>query len=36
LEESPDGVETSYGRVHSNKVPDEVLKIISDWVKNEI
>ena len=36
LKESPDGIETRYGRIHSNRVPDEVLKIISDWIKKEI
>ena len=36
LKESPDGIETRYGRILSNRVPDEVLKIISDWIKNEI
>lgn len=36
LKESPDGIETRYGRIHSNRVPDEVLKIISDWIENKI
>ena len=36
LKESSDGIETEYGRIHSNRVPDEVLTIISDWIKNII
>jgi dipeptidyl aminopeptidase/acylaminoacyl peptidase len=36
LKESSDGIETKYGRMHSNNVPDEVLTIISNWIKNEI
>ncbi len=36
LKECPDGLETSYGRIHSNRIPDEVLVIILDWIKNEI
>lgn len=36
LKESSDGLETTYGRIYSNRIPDEVLQIISDWIKNEI
>jgi uncharacterized protein len=36
LKESPDGKETSYGRLNSNRVPDEVLTMISDWLKDNI
>lgn len=36
LKESPDGIETEYGKINSNRVPEEVLKIISDWIKTEI
>ncbi|MDZ7762888.1 MAG: alpha/beta hydrolase [Melioribacteraceae bacterium] len=36
LKESFDGIETGYGRIQSNRIPDEVLKIILDWIINEI
>lgn len=36
LKESSDGIETEYGRINSNRVSDEVLRIISGWIKNVI
>jgi dipeptidyl aminopeptidase/acylaminoacyl peptidase len=36
LKESPDGKDTSYGRLNSNSVPDEILTMISDWLNDNI
>ncbi len=32
LKVSQNGVETRYGKINSNKVPDEVLDLISEWL----
>ena len=36
LKEDSTGKQTSYGRVSSNRIPDEVLSIILKWVQEEI
>jgi hypothetical protein len=32
LKEHPEGKPTSYGKITSNKIPEEVLNILSDWL----
>lgn len=36
LKESKSGVETKYGKISSNQIPDQVLSIILEWVLKEI
>jgi len=36
LKESIDGVETEYGKISSNKIPDEVLDLFLNWINKEI
>ncbi|MFO8001339.1 MAG: alpha/beta hydrolase [Marinilabilia sp.] len=36
LKEAPDGIETKYGKISSNRVPEEILDIILEWMMKEI
>lgn len=36
LKEDPMGTNSSYGKISSNQIPDEVLKLILSWIQKEI